>query len=675
MVDAGEQEDPALADDDEGVVSDEKTQGRRASVSGGRRGSVTGGRKSVRKSVGLGRRASIPVGPDGRRRSQAALLDPALLALLREQQLEEKTTRWWTSPWKALWVLFRRCRRRAKKVRKNAGAAIGKEVADSWGKTSTSKAFASFQRTSPNDLRAQVGDKLVSLYGKFTGRDDNVDRQNKRRHRGGVWLAGKQSDNEEAGFGIKNFIIDNTGYLDDFYDIEVEIGAGGSAKVYKCIEKQTHVARAVKVMVKKSTPDFARLVQEVAVMKTLDHPNIVKLFETFEDDQHIFLVMELCTGGDVQEKLVEQGVLTEAQTSIVIRAVLGVLAYLHANHYVHRDIKPENVMYKDNRADAYVQHLRVVDFGYSCMHQVGHPLMTKVGSPYYVAPEVLAGSYDCRCDIWSCGVLAYMALVGYPPFAGLSDAETLRMVKKGEYFFHKSTWSPMSKLSKNFIRKLMQVDPDKRYTIDEALAHPWLRASGWARPELLRDATVDRLVSFCKYHRLRRSAMLAVAYHLEADEITVLRDLFRGMDLNSDGVLTSKEFQDCVVACGISPELVKEMMISVDADGSGTIDYSEFIAATLESHMYVQNYPALLRAFRSFDQDGSGGLTVDEVAETLECDCDSEMERIFEEVDTNKDGVMDFGEFYTMLGFQLVSSALEEDQKPLALDYLEIDSE
>eukprot|EP00913_Durusdinium_trenchii_P017083 g16066.t2 len=433
-----------------------------------------------------------------------------------------------------------------------------------------------------------------------------------------------------------------------------EVNAGGSAQVFRAVEIATKAHRAIKRIAKKSAGEIARVVQERCLTRTCE--------ETFEDDEYLYLVLEYCGGGDVLDRIISDGAMDELSSSMVIRGMLATLNYLNANGYVHRDIKPENIMYKESKDDQMVSQLRLVDFGYSCRSP------EDTFCPYYVAPEVLAGSYGkeprprrpdvvfarrteqsrLRCDVWSLGAVCFMLVAGIPPFFGETDAQTLRMVKEGRFVFQASQWGGC----KHFIKRCLDVDFAKRLTVIEGLEHPWLKNKFHERVAHIRDETVERLVNFSQDHNLRRAAMLAVAFHMDAEDVKLLLDLFRGLDLNGDGLLTTDEFTSGVRSLGVDSELLQQMMRCLDADHSGVIDYTEFLAATLEAPMFIENHAVMLRAFRSFDQDDSGGLTAEEVAETIDMEGPQqfmEMQRIFEEVDTNRDGVMDYAEFYAML--------------------------
>jgi len=545
--------------------------------------------------------------------------------------------------------ILRRIKRRLRRWGGQAYRAIANEVWEGGGKTETWQAITRLRKTGRRQLRRDIIDWFLELWRKLFGAAKSG--KGKKLYSSTAAMASK--DMGEGGFGVQCFVIHNPGSIDDFFEVnQTELGAGGSAKIFTARGRITHEQRAVKRIHKRNPADYQRLMNEVAVMKSLDHPNITRLFETFEDERHLYLVLELCEGGDVLDRLQEIGTFSEFQTAVIARTMLMTLNYLHSNGYVHRDVKPENIMFKDGKKDVVLPNLRLVDFGYSCkVPEEDESMSTKIGSPYYVAPEVLEGSYSVECDLWSIGVVAYLLICGYPPFAGATDAQTLNLIQKGRFIFHKQYWSEVSKPAKHLIKRLLNPDPEYRFRIEQALEHPWIKNRGAIRADRMDDDTVDRLITFHQYHKLRKSAMLAVAYQLEGPVVKPLLDLFLGLDTNGDGLLYKSEFMKAVQALHIEDSFIVQMMQSVDADGSGVIDYSEFIAATLTKDSYINNHAALMRAFRCFDQDDSGGLTQEEVAETL-CMGEEEMDEVaefFKEVDLNDDGVMDYGEFHAML--------------------------
>ncbi|XP_052121845.1 calcium/calmodulin-dependent protein kinase type 1 [Frankliniella occidentalis] len=203
----------------------------------------------------------------------------------------------------------------------------------------------------------------------------------------------------------------------------------------------------------------------------LTHPNIVQLLETFEDKHKVYLVMELVTGGELFDRIVQKGSYTEKDASDLIRQVLEAVDYMHQQGVVHRDLKPENLLYYSPDEDSKIM---ISDFGLSKMEDSGI-MATACGTPGYVAPEVLAQKpYGKAVDVWSIGVISYILLCGYPPFYDENDANLFAQILKGDFEFDSPYWDEISDSAKDFIRQLMCVDVEKRYTCRQALQHPWI---------------------------------------------------------------------------------------------------------------------------------------------------------------------------------------------------------
>nr|XP_027226254.1 calcium/calmodulin-dependent protein kinase type 1-like isoform X1 [Penaeus vannamei] len=229
---------------------------------------------------------------------------------------------------------------------------------------------------------------------------------------------------------------------------------------------------AIKIIDKKALKGKEdSLENEIKVLRRLTHPNIVQLLETFEDKHKVYLVMELVTGGELFDRIVEKGSYTEKDASHLIRQVLEAVDYMHDQGVVHRDLKPENLLYYSQDEDSKIM---ISDFGLSKMEDSGI-MATACGTPGYVAPEVLAQKpYGKAVDVWSIGVIAYILLCGYPPFYDENDANLFAQILKGEFEFDSPYWDEISDSAKDFIRQLMCVDVEKRYTCKQSLGHPWI---------------------------------------------------------------------------------------------------------------------------------------------------------------------------------------------------------
>jgi len=283
-------------------------------------------------------------------------------------------------------------------------------------------------------------------------------------------------DIADGGISKSMFIMDKGGKIGDQYDLEKKkLGEGSYGSVCKAKNKSTNQTRAVKTISKAQMKNIDRFKQEIAIMKMMDHPNIIKLFETFEDHRNIYLVMELCVGGELFDKIIASGHFTEVQAAILMQHIVRAIFYMHTTAQVcHRDLKPENFLF--NTKDAIEKStLKIIDFGLSCQFAQGQVLTTKAGTPYYVAPQVLAGKYDHLSDLWSCGVIMYVMLCGYPPFFGETDAEVLSKVRLGNFSFNQADWKNISEDAKNLIRFLLKMNPKDRYTAEQTLNHEWIK--------------------------------------------------------------------------------------------------------------------------------------------------------------------------------------------------------
>lgn len=266
----------------------------------------------------------------------------------------------------------------------------------------------------------------------------------------------------------------------------------------------------------------------------LTHPNIVQLYETYEDKTKIYLVMELVTGGELFDRIVEKGSYTEKDASDLIRQILEAVDYMHEQGVVHRDLKPENLLFYSPDDDSKIM---ISDFGLSKMEDSG-VMATACGTPGYVAPEVLAQKpYGKAVDIWSIGVISYILLCGYPPFYDENDANLFAQILKGEFEFDSPYWDEISDSAKDFIRHLMCVSVEKRFTCKTALAHPWISGNAAGNKNIHATVSEQLKKNFAK-SRWKQAYLAA----------TVIRQMQR-MALNSSSesksnLLKEKQSQD-----------------------------------------------------------------------------------------------------------------------------------
>lgn len=485
-----------------------------------------------------------------------------------------------------------------------------------------------------------------------------VDDKNKGAKKGGTTEVKKEGV-KAGGINHSGCIIDNPGKITEFYDIDKKkLGEGSYGSVSKGTPKGLKAGgavRAIKSISKQQMKNLDRFKQEIAIMKLMDHPNIIKLYETFEDNRMIYLVLELCTGGELFDRIIDNGHFTETQAAIVMQNMFRAIFYMHENHVCHRDLKPENFLFT-SKEPIEKTHLKVIDFGLACKYKEEQVLTTKAGTPYYVAPQVLAGKYDHSSDLWSLGVIMYVVLCGYPPFYGETDADVLTKVRLGNFTFNAADWKNVSEDAKNLIRMLLKMNPKDRFTASQALEHAWVKNKAPAAKDVnIGSSMVDNLKGFRSQNKLKKAALHVIANQLGEAQIKGLRDIFMSLDADGDGQLTADEMKAGLQKSGLQeiPADLQQILEEVDSDGSGVIDYTEFLAATLDKKVYMAE-DVCWQAFRVFDRNGDGKISKEEIQFVLNDDSVKEssavnMAEIMKDIDANGDGEIDFTEFMNMM--------------------------
>ena len=269
--------------------------------------------------------------------------------------------------------------------------------------------------------------------------------------------------------------------IESYYIIDKAVlGTGQQGIVRRCINRQTGRQYAVKSICKSHPSVIIEFVlREINLLVKMKHKNIVQLLDVYEDEHYVHLVTELCHGGELYERIFqkiqsgEQGCFSEQETARILYQVLDSVRYMQKHNIVHRDLKPENILFETTEHDSPI---KIIDFGLARQHfpELEPPMTTAVGTPYYNSPQVLKKNYDKSCDLWSIGVIAYILLVGYPPFNGGTSEEVNANVCKGAYRFEEKDWRHISMGAQNFIASLLQMDTSKRMTAEQALRHPWI---------------------------------------------------------------------------------------------------------------------------------------------------------------------------------------------------------
>ena len=452
------------------------------------------------------------------------------------------------------------------------------------------------------------------------------------------------------GFNKEKFVGKVEGKLEDKYKIIKEIGTGGFSRCLLVKNKTTGIEYACKELPKKKLSDYEGLMREVNLMIKLDHPNIIKLYEVYENDKNIYLIMELCTGGELFDRIVENtenGVqFTEKQAANIFKQMMSAINYCHKNGIVHRDLKPENLLYLNKDKNSPI---KVIDFGMSKRFDSKHFMSEKVGTAYYISPEVLNGKYDEKCDIWSAGVILYIIICGYPCFNGDDDDEIFAAIQKGKINFPSPEWDSISNDAKELIKK-MCCSPNKRLTAEQVLNETWVKDNAPNAGKALLPMKIDGFKNYSNSNKLRKAVLTYIASRLSEEEIKKIKAIFETIDTDNDGKLSLEELKKAVsLTDGMKIEYIEQLFKSIDTDNSGNIEYTEFISASIEKNVYL-NEEKLKEAFKLFDVDGSGKISRAEIEKVLHMDKHSkEIDAIMAKHDINKDGEIDFQEFLTMM--------------------------
>lgn len=462
---------------------------------------------------------------------------------------------------------------------------------------------------------------------------------------------------------IKNFIRKNNMPLEETYTIERDLGQGTYGFVRQALHKPSGFRRAIKTIVKRGNykPNETQMLMELEMLRRADHPNILRAYELFEDERNFHLVTELCTGGELFDRILSWDRPSENMVAKIFYQIISAVAYCHDRNIIHRDIKPENMLFSGVEEESLI---KIIDFGVSCLFTEGEKFSTKYGTvrpmqPFYIAPEVLKKCYNEKCDIWSCGVVLYVMLCGCPPFGGKSNQEIIRSVLHGNVVFYckrhaAPDWDPISRDVKELIAWMLTYDPSIRPSAKDIIQHPWIQQRVFedVQDNPLAESLMLNLAKFRAEQRFQYAVLSYIASQLMTNhEIENLAKFFSECDKNKDGRLSPDEIKQGFVKSGLMAD-INLIMSECDADYDGFIDYTEFLTATINWKASMSD-KRLEAAFQAFDINHDGKISFDELKALFDNQDEVEDEiwmSLLDEADTNKDGVIDLEEFkQTML--------------------------
>ncbi|KAL2900905.1 Calcium-dependent protein kinase 20 [Bienertia sinuspersici] len=481
------------------------------------------------------------------------------------------------------------------------------------------------------------------------------------------------------GLQVESVLGRKTGSIKETYILGRKLGQGQFGTTFMCVERSTGKEYACKSIAKRkliTSEDVEDVRREIQIMHHLaGHPNVIGIVGAYEDAVAVHVVMDLCAGGELFDRIIQRGHYTERKAAHLARYIVGVVQACHSLGVMHRDLKPENFLFVSHHEDST---LKTIDFGLSVFFKPGETFTDIVGSPYYVAPEVLRKFYSQECDVWSAGVIIYILLSGVPPFWDEHEQGIFEQVLKGNLDFVSDPWPSISDGAKDLVKRMLVRDPKKRLTAYQVLCefydaqllklqflffnllYMFTLVDGVAPDKPLDSAVLTRLKQFSAMNKLKKIAIRVIAENLSEEEIAGLKQMFKMIDADNSGQITLEELKKGLekVGANLKDSEIVGLMQAADIDNSGTIDYGEFLAAMLHLNK-IQKEDHLFAAFSYFDKDGSGYITSDELQQACEQFGlgDVHLDEIIREVDQDNvnaftlvlDGRIDYSEFVAMM--------------------------
>ncbi|MED6209123.1 Calcium-dependent protein kinase 9 [Stylosanthes scabra] len=447
-------------------------------------------------------------------------------------------------------------------------------------------------------------------------------------------------------------------HIGKYYTFGKELGRGNCGVTHLCTERKSGLQYACKSISKKkllcrSGNYKDALKKEIQVMKHLSgQPNVAEFKSVFEDSLYVHIVMELCSGGDLLQRIMQKGHYNERDAASLCKQIVTIVHHCHFMGVMHRDLKPENLLFSSKGDDAI---LKAIDFGHSSFIEQGEKYADVLGSPYYIAPEVLKGKHGKEADIWSAGVILYTLLSGMPPFWADKEEGIFRAILLGHIDFTSRPWPKISKNAKDLVSKMLTLDPERRITSAEVLEHNWIKenvkASHHHKP--MDNAILCRMNEFREMNMLKRLSLKVIAQNLPKEEIQGLKTMFSNMDTYNDGAITTEELKAGMQQLGsnFTDSEAQQLMDAVDMDRNGTFDCMEFITAAMHRHRLKRD-KNLYKAFQYFNIDKTGFITIDNLKTLMKefgANDEVTINEIMSKVDTDNDGRISYEEFCTMM--------------------------
>ena len=374
---------------------------------------------------------------------------------------------------------------------------------------------------------------------------------------------------------------------------------------------------AIKSIRKKNltNTDLNDMLNEVEIISKLRHPNIIKFYETYHDEKYFHIVMEYCKGKDLFEKINQYGFISENIVKKIISKLVHAISYCHSKNLTHRDLKLENILFLNNDMES---EIKLIDFGLACKYEPNKKMTTFAGSPYYIAPEVLKGKYDNKCDIWSIGIITYVMLTGILPFEGETNDEIFNKILTKEVNFEHPNFNIISNEAKNFIKLCLEKDPNKRISAQKLIENNWIKNS------LIKNNSLkgDILYNLKNLNAINKMKVLIISYivnNLSQTEQQKLEDAFYAIDLDHTGQICSDELYKACEENNIPiskseiNNIIQNLNICYNrASNNNVLDYQQFLMAVYDIEKNIDRNK-IEKAFEFFDINQDGFIDIDDL--------------------------------------------------------------
>ena len=498
---------------------------------------------------------------------------------------------------------------------------------------------------------------------------------------------------------IKSMITQVHSKPEDNYKIINKLGKGSFGSVYRVKHIPTGEIRAMKIIKNTNCRDASdntihmqinnisqsKFLKEIQVLKNLDHPNIIKILEYYVDKNYHYIITELVTGGELYESIIKCPKFNEKKVGYIMKQLLSALHYLHSKGIVHRDIKPENILvqnikdYKklksreiddkqknnsvinineeknnDNDPINYnLLNIKIIDFGASNYFNKNEKLTLKIGSPYYIAPEVLKKSYNEKCDIWSAGVVLYVMLTGNFPFVGATSQKLFQNISTGKYKNNGPEWEAISSEAKNLISQMLQLDPNLRPSAADCLKSDFISCLNQRDTPDILPSVLKNIYNLNEREKLQEATIALIVHNMGVNEETEqLKCVFEMLDLNKDGQLTKVEICQALKKVlpteNIDEQKVSNIIDDMDGNKDGVISFEEFLRVTIGQKL-IFDKNNLKMAFDAFDINKDGKLSKEELKHVLNTPTSEYVDTLISLIDDNRDGYISFEEFCELM--------------------------